>query len=79
MYTIVVSYRYYCSGNFCEIAPTLCEILEQPCQNGGTCHDADDITMAMNDGNDYNGIGYICLCPVGFFGVDCEEGEYYFL
>lgn len=58
------------SGNFCEIAPTLCDILEQPCEHGGTCHDIDDVTLVMNDDK---GMGYICFCPWGFSGVDCEE------
>jgi hypothetical protein len=33
--------------------------LSTPCQNGGTCVDADD--------------GYVCECPEGFMGLDCRE------
>ena len=33
--------------------------LSAPCQNGGTCVDADQ--------------GYVCECPEGFMGLDCRE------
>ena len=33
--------------------------LSNPCQNGGTCVDADP--------------GYVCECPEGFMGLDCTE------
>lgn len=33
--------------------------LSGPCQNGGTCVDADQ--------------GYVCECPEGFMGLDCRE------
>lgn len=33
--------------------------LSNPCQNGGTCVDADE--------------GYVCECPEGFMGLDCRE------
>ena len=33
--------------------------LSSPCQNGGTCVDADQ--------------GYVCECPEGFMGLDCRE------
>ena len=35
-----------------------------PCQNGATCFD--------NNG----GSGYVCLCPAGFEGTNCENGMY---
>lgn len=35
--------------------------LSAPCQNGGTCVDADE--------------GYVCECPQGFTGPDCRESE----
>lgn len=34
--------------------------LSAPCQNGGTCVDADQ--------------GYVCECPEGFMGLDCRDG-----
>lgn len=33
--------------------------LSAPCQNGGTCVDADE--------------GYVCECPEGFMGLDCRD------
>lgn len=35
--------------------------LSAPCQNGGTCVDADE--------------GYVCECPEGFMGLHCRESE----
>lgn len=35
--------------------------LSAPCQNGGTCVDAEE--------------GYVCECPQGFTGLDCRESE----
>ena len=59
------------SGNFCEVEPSLCEILEWPCENGGTCYASDDINiLKLND----NGQGYNCFCPSGYTGLNCEEG-----
>ena len=31
------------------------------CSNGGLCQD--------------NGMGFVCTCPLGFGGVDCDEGN----
>lgn len=39
------------------LVPSPC--LSNPCQNGGTCVDADP--------------GYVCECPEGFMGLDCTE------
>ena len=38
------------------------ECNSNPCQNDATC----------NDG----GNGYICTCPTGYTGPDCETGMY---
>ena len=35
-----------------------------PCQNGATCFDHN------------GGSGYVCLCPAGFEGTNCENGTY---
>ena len=35
-----------------------------PCQNGATCFD-------NNGGSSYM---YVCLCPAGFEGTNCENG-----
>ena len=59
------------SGNFCEVEPTLCEILDWPCNNGGTCYSSDDINILNIDDN---GLGYTCFCPWGYAGQNCEEG-----
>ena len=37
-----------------------------PCQNGATCFDHN------------GGSGYVCLCPAGFEGTNCENGTYHF-
>ena len=34
-----------------------------PCQNGATCFDHN------------GGGGYVCLCPSGFEGTNCENGK----
>ena len=44
-------------GVNCEYEVDECQ--NQPCQNGGTCVDADQ--------------GYVCECPEGFMGLDCRE------
>ena len=38
-----------------------------PCQNGATCFDHN------------GGSGYVCLCPAGFEGTNCENGTHCFL
>ena len=63
---------FHYSGNFCEVEPSLCEILEWPCQNGGSCYSADDINILDVD---QNGLGYMCFCPGGYIGINCEEGK----
>lgn len=34
------------------------ECLSNPCQNGGSCDDRNN--------------GYVCSCPSGYAGIDCE-------
>ena len=34
-----------------------------PCKNGAKCANA------------INSIGYVCICPVGFSGVNCQTGN----
>ena len=64
------------SGNFCEVKDSLCEGLDGPCRNGGTCHMTNDIkSRNVND----IGLGYRCFCAWGFSGVNCEKGKLYVL
>lgn len=43
-----------------HLVPDPC--LSAPCQNGGTCVDADQ--------------GFVCECPEGFMGLDCRESAW---
>ena len=43
-------------------SPEILACTSNPCQNGSTCFD--------NNG----GSGYVCLCPAGFEGTNCENG-----
>ena len=36
-----------------------------PCQNGATCFDSN------------GGSSYVCLCPAGFEGTNCENGTFF--
>ncbi|CAF1129874.1 unnamed protein product [Adineta steineri] len=47
-------------GLNCNISASPCEIAN-PCQNNGNCTDDNTTTY-----------GYICLCPFGFNGINCE-------
>ncbi len=47
-------------GINCSISSTACAMLK-PCQNNGIC---------INTNNTYN--GYICSCPPGFNGTQCQ-------
>ena len=45
-----------------EVSDDTCR--DEPCQNGGSCH------VTWND--------YVCQCPPGFKGANCDEIEYCF-
>jgi hypothetical protein len=47
-------------GPNCNISNTACD-LPKPCQNNGTCNSTSTIQY-----------GYICLCPSGFTGIQCQ-------
>ncbi len=47
-------------GVYCNISSKLCDMLK-PCQNNGTCNNT-NTTLS----------GYICSCPSGFNGTNCE-------
>lgn len=51
------NFIYSLSGINCE--ENLDECLSSPCQNGGTCDDRNN--------------GYVCSCPSGYAGIDCEQ------
>ena len=46
------------TGNHCQIDIDECQMANQPCQNGATCHNL------MNQ--------YQCSCPLGFTGLHCQ-------
>ena len=48
------------SLSVCTLEVLACS--SDPCQNGATCFD--------NNG----GSGYVCFCPAGFEGTNCENG-----
>ena len=45
--------------------PEINNCVSNPCSNGATCQ------------NYVN--GYTCLCPIGYTGVHCEQGNYYYV
>ena len=40
---------------------TVCDKYDNLCRNGGTCVDDEEDT-------------YYCLCPPGWYGIDCSQG-----
>ena len=44
--------------------PNVDECVSQPCQNGATCIDGDDM--------------YTCVCTTGFVGTNCEESKLFY-
>ncbi|GFS90163.1 hypothetical protein NPIL_152221, partial [Nephila pilipes] len=40
-----------------------------PCKNGGTCFETDEV---INEGRSYK-----CLCTKGYDGPTCEESRFY--
>ncbi len=47
-------------GTTCNISNTPCEVT-QPCQNNGMCNNVNTTLL-----------GYICVCPSGFNGTQCQ-------
>lgn len=47
--------------HFLIISGNICE-KDDPCENGATCG--------------YTHGGYICKCPIGWQGDDCNKGKY---
>ena len=56
-------FNFCCCIFLCLFTTEILACATDPCQNGATCFDHN------------GGSGYVCLCPAGFEGTNCEQGR----